>query len=112
MSEKTFIEEQRAQRGMFRGHGHGNDADRLLEISPTNRNINAFQGKALITVRLLGEVLGSDFLKTELPGAVELAQLCINKDSRVDFMKVAIEQWQGKLANVKQKTVEALGAML
>lgn len=110
-ANKTWIEEQKAQQSLFRGPGHYGDADKLLEKSPANRFITVTQGKLIITARVLGQNLGINCLG-ELADAVEYAQLCVDKDSRKDFMKVAIEQWQGKLANAKHKLNETVAALL
>jgi hypothetical protein len=107
MSEhETWIDEQKKNH-MFRGGGKGNDADRLLEISKTNRWLRGNQPQLLTTVRVMADVLNSTCLR-ELCEMVEDAQLCMDEDSRKNFMKVAIEQWQGKLANLKHKTIDIL----
>lgn len=107
MSEKTWIEEQKALRGIFRGGGRGNDADRMLEKSPANRSLTARQNKLIITCRTLDVVMGTTCM-SELCDYVEYAQLVTDAQSRKDFMRVAIEQWQAKLATAKKKAVENL----
>jgi len=102
-----WIEEQKKNQ-LYRGHGQGSDASRMLDISATNRYINIIQAKRLTSVRFLGKLLGVQCLD-ELADLVENAELCVEGRSRNDYMKVAIEQWQGKLSNMKSKfSLEAL----
>lgn len=93
----TWIEEQKKNR-LFRGSGHGSDAAKMLEISQTNRIINTAQARKLIAARYLSKTLKIKSIDY-LCDLVEAAQLCVDAQSRQDFMKVAIEQWQGKLAS-------------
>lgn len=106
MSEKTWIQEQKENR-LFRGSGRGGDASKMLDISPTNRIINADQGRKLTACRFLTSLLEVKCIN-ELADLVEHAQLCVDGKSREQFMKVAIEQWQGKLAAGRKFTIESL----
>ena len=102
-----WIEDQKKNQ-LLRGHGQGTDASRMLEISNTNRYVNSVQAKKLTSVRFLGKLLGIQCYD-ELADLVESAELCVDGRSRADFMKVAIEQWQGKLNSMKSKfNLEAL----
>lgn len=105
MGEETWIEQQKKNK-LFRGSGKGNDADRMLEISDTNRITNRNQAQAIIAGRTMDIILGFNCLD-ELCDMVELAQLVMDAQSRKDFMRVAIEQWQGKI-QASKKTLEAL----
>ena len=98
MSEKTWIEEAEDNH-MFMGGEASGDAARMLEISPTNRDISAGQNILLIVNRGLASVNHDSGYMLQLCSDVELAQLVTDGQSRKDFMRVAIEQWQGKLAN-------------
>jgi len=106
MSEKTWIQEQKENR-LFRGSGKGGDAIKMLEISPTNRIISPVQGRKLTAARYINKLLGITCIN-ELCDLVEAAQLCVDAKSRSDFMKVAIEQWQGKVAAGRKFSVESL----
>jgi len=111
VSRTNWIEEQKEIDGFFSGRGRTSDADKLLEKSPGNRNIDKRQGKLFILGRSMGESLGISCL-AELCDDAEYAQMCIEKDSRKDFMKVAIEQFYGKLQASKSKLGEALSKAL
>lgn len=102
MSKQSWIDEQKEIDGMFSGHGRTSDADKLLEKGLANRNLGVRQAKILMAGRLMGENLGIRCLG-ELCDQAEYAQLCIDKDSRKDFMKVAIEQWRGKIESGKTR---------
>lgn len=106
MSEKTWIQEQKDNR-LFRGSGQGGDAVKMLDISPTNRRISAVQGRKLTAARYINDLLGISAI-SELCDMIEQAQLCVDGQSRADFMKVAIEQWQGKIAAGRKFSVESL----
>jgi len=102
-----WIEEQK-KNVLFRQKASGGDASRMLEISPTNRYINSSQAKRLTSARYIGELLGVKCYN-ELADLVEKAELCVDGRSRADYMKVAIEQWQGKISSLKSKiNLEAL----
>lgn len=101
--QTTWIEEQKANR-MFRHSGRGNDADRMLEHGDTNKITNRHQAQCVVAGRVMNDVLGITCL-AELCDMVEKAQMVIDAQSRKDFMKVAIEQWQGKLQASKSKIV-------
>jgi len=95
----NWITEQE-QALMFDRSDGGGEAIKLLEKSETNRDIlNAQQGKLLLIARLAG-ASGFSYL-TDLAGDVEKIQMSVENQARRDFMKVAIEQWQGKLQNAK-----------
>lgn len=106
MADKTWIQEQKENK-LFRGGGHGGDAARMLEISPTNRNISSVQGRKLTAARYINDMLGINAYG-DLCDLVEKAQLCVDAKSRQDYMKVAIEQWQGKIAAGRKFSVESL----
>lgn len=107
MSEERWIDEQKKNR-LFRGSGQGGDAIKMLEISPTNRILSPTQAKKLTAARFINDVLGITCI-SKLCDMVEAAQLCTDEKSRVEFMKVAIEQWQGKVAAAGKKiTLENL----
>jgi len=106
MSEETWIEEQK-KNPLFRGSGIGSDANKMLELSPTNRVISSNQGRKLTGARYINNLLGITAIG-DLCDLVEEAQICIDARSRQDFMKVAIEQWQGKLQANKKFTLENL----
>lgn len=111
MSDKTWIEEQKDIDGLFTGGSHRSDADKMFEISRTNRNIDKNMGRLLIVARTVGRNLGVNILH-DLANEVELAQLTINKDSRKDFLRIAIEQWQGKLQANKTRFKNAVDQIL
>lgn len=106
MSEKTWIEEQKENR-LFRGGGHGSDANRMLEHGPINRMLSATQARKISSARYIGELLGIRSLG-HLCDLIEQAQMCVDSQTRRDFMKVAIEQWQGKVSAGKKFTIENL----
>jgi len=101
MSEQTWIEQQKQNR-LFRGSSQNSDARAMIEISPTNRYINPVQARKLTSARYIGALYGLECY-SELCDMVEAAQLCIDGRSRSDYMKVAIEQWQGKMDKMKGK---------
>ena len=98
--EDNWIDEQKKNR-QFRGGGKGNDADRMLEYSETNRWLKGNQGQMIISIRMMANTLNAPCL-FELCDMVEKAQLCADAESRKNFMKVAIEQWQAKLAALRR----------
>lgn len=104
MSENKWIEEQK-QNKLFSGGGQGSDAKVLLEHSMTNRVISVRQARKFTSARYLGKILGVSCY-SELCDMLEQAQMCVDSQSRLDYMKVAIEQWQGKLSNLKKITME------
>ncbi len=102
MSEENWIAE-REKIALFRPDGVENsDAKSLLEISPTNRDLTVNQGRLFTISRVLAQVTGID-IYYELPNELEKVQANIEDTARHDYMKVAIEQFQGKLANSKTK---------
>lgn len=102
----TWIEDQKKNR-LFRGGGSGSDAHAMLEISKTNRIISADQARKFTAARFLSSMLGTTVI-SDLVDMLECAQLCVDAKSRADYMKVAIEQWQGKLASAKRNMQDAL----
>lgn len=106
MSELTWIDEQKKNK-LFRGSARGNDADRMFEFGNINKVSDRNQAMKVITARVLAISLGIPCL-SDLADMVEKAQLIQDGRARADFMKVAIEQWQGKIASTKNKTLEAL----
>jgi len=101
MSDRTWIEEQKENR-LFRGVGGGGDAQKMIEKTPTNRYVSKRMGQQIVAAKFLGKLLNVSCYD-ELCDLVEAAQLCVDGRSREDFMKVAIEQWQGKIASMKGK---------
>lgn len=106
MSEESWIEEQK-KNPLFRGSGLGSDANKMLELSPTNRVISAKQGRKFSGARYINDLLGITAI-TDLCDLLEQAQMCVDSRSRQDFMKVAIDQWQGKVASNKKFSLENL----
>lgn len=106
MADKTWIEEQKANR-LFRGGGRGGDAQKMLEHSPTNKYVSQGQGRKTTSARYIGEAMGI-FSIGHLCDMIEQTQLCVDGRSRDNFMKVAIEQWQGKLSHNRKITLENL----
>ena len=106
MSEETWIEQQK-KNPLFMGSSLGSDANKMLEISPTNRVISGAQGRKLTGARYINQLLGITAIG-DLCDLVEQAQLCVDARSRQDFMKVAIEQWQGKVQSNKKLSLENL----
>jgi hypothetical protein len=92
---------------LFKPGEDTSDAVRLLEHSPTNRDITQPQGKLFSISRILSRVTGMS-IYSDMPDELEKVQASIDDMARHDYMKVAIEQWQGKIASSKSKTVEAL----
>lgn len=87
---------------MFDRMDGGGEAIKLLEKNSTNRDIvSAEQGRLLIRARAMSAI-GFDYLD-DLCDQVEKTQMSIDNQARKDFMKVSIEQWQGKLQNAKNK---------
>lgn len=101
MSE-TWIEEQKKNK-LFRGGGRGGDAIRMLEHSLTNRILSASQGKKFTCARIIGDMLGVKCFD-QYATYLEKAQMCVDGKTRSDFMRVAIEQWQGKINAHKKFT--------
>lgn len=106
MANETWIEEQKKNK-LFRSGGRGNDADRMLEIGKVNKDANRDQSMRIITARHIADCLGLPCL-TALADSVEVAQLIQDRQSRQEFMKVAIEQFQGKLQAAKTNLVQSL----
>lgn len=101
MSEETWIDEAEKDE-LLRVGESSNDPMQLLKIWATNRDVFADQGRLLIACRLQRDASGFDIYGL-LADRVEETQLVVDAQSRKDFMKVAIEQWQGKLANLKAR---------
>lgn len=96
---------EREEIALFRPDGGDNsDAKALLEHSPTNRDMTVRQGKLFTISRFLFEATKIQLYDT-LPAELEKVQASVDDNARHDYMKVAIEQWQGKLANSKAKSV-------
>lgn len=105
-NSKTWRQEQE-ENHMFRGQGRGggNDADRMLELSRINLITYDRQAKLKIGVRGIGRTMQLASLEVTASD-VEYSQMAIDAESRHNFMKVAIEQWQAKLAALKRKALE------
>ncbi len=98
-TNENWIAEQE-QALMFDRSDGGGDPIKLLEKYDTNRDIlDGKQGKLLTIARVLSS-LGYSYLE-DLADEVEKTQMSINNQARRDFMKVAIEQWQGKIQTAK-----------
>ncbi len=107
MSEhEQWIADQKKNK-MFRGGGRGNDADRMLEYGHINKISNKDQQTKIIAARILNKSLKIKVLG-EIADMVEKAQMVIDGQARGDFSKVAIQQWQGKVAASKNKISEAI----
>jgi hypothetical protein len=99
MSNENWIAEQEQALLFDRGDGNG-EAIKLLEKSATNRDLlSDRQGKLIIIARLAAD-RGFTYLGT-IADQVELAQMNIGNQARKDYMKVSIEQWQGKQQSAK-----------
>lgn len=96
-----WIEEQKKNR-LFRGVGTSGDAHEMLKHNPTNRILNVNGAKKIVSARYLGIIMKVRCIG-ELCDMIEQAQMCVDAQTRRDFMKVAIEQWQGKLASAQKK---------
>jgi hypothetical protein len=106
MDKAEWIKTQE-EHHLFSHDGDSSDADALLEHGITNRDIaTPHQGRLLNVARIMSSATGVRFY-SDLADAVERCQMNVDNQARRDYMKVAIEQWQGKLANAK-KSVEAL----
>lgn len=103
---QNWIDEREAARLFKPGDGGKPDASALIEHSKTNRDITAEQGQLFTIARFLGKSYGINFY-IELADELETVQQSVDDTARHDYMKVAIEQFQGKLANFK-KNIEAL----
>jgi len=102
---ENWITEQE-QALMFDRTDGGGEAIKLLEKNTTNRDIiSADQGRALIRARAVS-ALGFSFLD-DLCDQVEKTQMNINNQARKDFMRVVIEQWQGKM-QAKNNAIKAM----
>jgi hypothetical protein len=98
-NNENWVSEQE-QAVLFDRTDGGGEAIKLLEKNETNRDIlNSQQGKMLIIARTVGN-LGFSYMK-DLCDEVEKVQMSVENGARKDFMKVAIEQWQGKLNTAK-----------
>ena len=98
-NNENWITEQE-QALMFDRADNTGEAHKLLEISQTNRDIiSPEQGRLLIRARFMAS-LGFSFYG-DICDAVEKTQMNIDNQARRDYMKVAIEQWQGKLQSAK-----------
>lgn len=106
MSEQTWIEEQKKNR-LFRGSSKGNDADRMLDFGDINKISDRDQAMKIIAARMINDTLGLTCI-SDLADCVEKAQSIQDGRARNDFMKVAIEQWQGKISAAKNRVLEAL----
>ena len=112
---------------MFRAFGNTTEAMKLLEKSPTNRDITEEQGALLAIGRQWDAVFfrkypadlaiegiydpararaANEGMYGRLCDETELAQMSAGNQARKDYMKFGIEQWQGKLANMKRRAIE------
>lgn len=102
-----WIEDQKKNK-LFRGGGDNtNDANRMLEFGGVNRISSRNQQMKVITARVMARTLDAPCLNT-LADLVETAQMVEGGIGRLQFMKVAIEQWQGKISAAKNKITEAI----
>jgi hypothetical protein len=103
---------EREEIALFRPDiGDASDAKALLEHSPTNRDITVKQSKLFTISRQLFISTGIE-LYNILPIELEKVQASVDNNARHDYMKVAIEQWQGKLANAKAKSAALAESLL
>ena len=98
---------ERERIALFKPGDDTSDAVKLLEHSKTNRDITQRQGVLFSVSRVLAEATGFDFYN-DLPTELEKVQANIDDVARHDYMKVAIDQWQGKMQSAKSKNVEAM----
>lgn len=98
---QNWIDEREAIR-LFKPGRESSDAIRLLEHGKTNRDITQRQGVLFSVSRILAAATGFEFYN-ELPTELEKVQASIDDVARHDYMKVAIEQWQGKIQSAKSK---------
>lgn len=103
MSEERWIDEQKKFR-FLEGGNTVNDAYRMLEYGEINRVHNIKMSRRFTSARFIGDCLGIGCIN-DLCTMLEKSQMCISGESRSNFMKVAIEQWQGKLANARARHV-------
>lgn len=107
MPNKTWIEEQEENVKMFTGAGSAGEAIKLLEHSQTNRDITVQQAKIYTAARIFGLTTGFN-MYCLAADYCEHAQMNIDDKARLDYMKVAIEQWQGKIQANAKKNLQAL----
>lgn len=107
MSEKNWIEEQE-ENDLFMGGDRSGDADRMLEKSEVNRIISSEQSVLLTINRSLARINHNCEFINRICDEVEYSQLVCDGQSRQDFMRVAIEQFQAKLANLKKSFAEKI----
>ncbi len=92
---KDWVSEQEQLLMFDKTNGNG-EAIRLLEHSKTNRDISSRQGQLFTVARFLQQATGFTFYSL-LANECEQTQMNIDNTARHDFMKVAIDQWQGKI---------------
>lgn len=107
MSEDNWIDEQE-KNDLFMGGERSGDADRMLEKSPANRLISSEQSVLLTINRALARVNHDSEFINQICDDVEYSQLACDGKARDDFMKVAIEQFQAKLANMRRSLADKL----
>lgn len=106
MTKQRWIDEAK-ENDLFSGGETSSDANKMLEHSPTNRYLSSRQAKKFTGARFMGIMLGCQCIG-DLVDMFEQAQLCVDAQSRKDFMKVAIEQFQGKISAKKKNVLENL----
>ncbi len=99
---EQWISDQK-ENSLFRGGGDTSQSDRMLQYGGVNKIYTAKQARLITAARTWDKAMGLDVF-SGLCTAVELSQMAVDAQARQDFMKVAIEQWQGKI-NAKKPTI-------
>lgn len=97
--EERWIDEQKKNK-LFRGGLSTSPENKMLEMGRINRDLDARQAVLAMTLRMSAQAFGisyPDYVAEEM----EAGQLVVDAQSRQDFMKVAIERFQGFMANNK-----------
>ena len=106
LDNEQWIKEQEANH-MFRHSGQNAEALKLLEKTPTNRDINGSeQGRLLIVLRSVAALGWSHY--GVICDEVEKTQMNVDNQARKDYMKTVVEQWQGKNQVSASRNVKAL----
>ncbi len=105
--EDTWKADQ-AGNTLFRGGGDGSQADRMLQYGGINKTLGDKQARLIIAARFWDTANPEIRLLGGLCAAVEVAQMAVGAQARREFMKVAIEQWQGKIEAKKPSMGKSL----
>lgn len=102
---KDWIEEQ--ELGLISEKGISNgEAVKMLEYSPTNRDISVEQSKLHTVAEFVADAFKMPLYR-DLVKYCEQTQIHIDNKGRGDFKQIAIEQWQGK-TKAKQSIFKAM----